>query len=243
MSKLIYQPGLLPKLQHGLSGRMQRGKFMDNKKTIFTITSAKDERVFIHAMHGHFISSSTHLNCYVGTSDIKHSHDVSVDAAMLLSNYYNERGIEADTVLCLYETQALGAYLAHELSRASMLNPNPKNSVSVLGPEYDAQGNIIFRDNLRRLINGKRVIILISCITSGKTVERAMESVNYYGGTTVGVSAIFSAIDKVNGVEVNKIFSTDDVPNYEAYSAHDCPLCKAGARVDAITNGYGYSLL
>ena len=118
---------------------------MSEEKTIYTITSGRNEHVFIHAMPGHFVSSSSHLNFYIGTSDIKHNHDVSVDAAMMLASYYHERGIEVDTVLCLYETQALGAYLAHELQRANMLNPNPDSTVYVLGPEYDAQGNIIFR--------------------------------------------------------------------------------------------------
>ncbi len=213
------------------------------EKPIYTITSSRDEKVFIHAMPGHFISSSNHLNFYIGTSDIKHNHDVSVDAAMLMASYYAERGIEADTVLCLYETQALGAYLAHELARPNMLNPNPDNTIYTLGPEYDAQGNIIFRDNLRKLITGRRVIILISCITSGKTVQRAMESVSYYGGTVVGITSIFSATKNINGVEVNTIFTEDDVPGYQSYPSHDCPLCRSGMPVDAIANGYGYSLL
>lgn len=213
---------------------------MDN---IVTISSDRDEDVFIHANMGHFITANAHINCYVGTSDIKHNHKISVDAAMLLAQYYVQHDIHVDTVLCLYETQALGAYLAHELQRANMLNPNPDSTVYVLGPEYDAQGNIIFRDNLRKLIDGKRVLLLISCITSGKTIERAMESVNYYGGEAVGISAVFSAIDEVDGVSVNSIFTKDDVPGYEAYPAHDCPLCRENKKVDAITNGYGYSLL
>lgn len=212
-------------------------------KPIYTITSSRDERVFIHAMPGHFISASNHLNYYIGTSDIKHNHDVSVDAAMLMAQYYVERNINVDTVLCLYETQALGAYLAHELSRPNMLNPNPGNVVYVLGPEYDASGNIIFRDNLKKLINGRNVVILISCITSGKTVARAMESVTYYGGKVAGVTAIFSATQSVEGVSVNTIFSREDVPGYEAYTPHNCPHCRNGERVDAIANGYGYSLL
>lgn len=211
-------------------------------KPIYTITSPRDEKVFIHAMSGHFISSSFHMNYYVGTSDIKHNHDVAVDAAMLMANFYNERGIEADTVLCLYETQALGAYLAHELSRPTMLNPNPDNSMYVIGPEYDPQGNIIFRDNLRKLVSGKRVILLISCITSGKTVERAIESVQYYGGIVVGITAIFSATKSINGIEVNAIFSDEDLPGYAAYPPSECPHCRAGEKVDAIANGYGYSL-
>lgn len=212
-------------------------------KPVYTITSPRDERVFIHAMPGHFISASSHLNYYIGTSDIKHNHNASVDAAMLMAQYYAERNINVDTVLCLYETQALGAYLAHELSRPNMLNPNPDDSVYVLGPEYDASGNIIFRDNLKKLIQGRDVVILISCITSGKTVARAMESVTYYGGKVAGVTSIFSAVNAVEGVEVNTIFTKEDVPGYEAYAPHDCPHCRAGERVDAIANGYGYSLL
>lgn len=214
---------------------------MDNP--IYTVKSSRNDRVFIHTMPGHFISSSSHLNYYVGTSDIKHNHDVSTEAAMLMASYYNERGIEVDTVLCLYETQALGAYLAHELSRPNMLNPNPDNVIYVLGPEYDAQGNIIFRDNLRKLIKRRRVLLLISCITSGKTIQRAMNSVQYYGGTVAGITAIFSATKEINGVEVNSIFTEEDVPGYQAYAPNECPLCKEDKKVDALANGYGYSLL
>lgn len=208
---------------------------------IYTITSPRNDRVFIHVMQGHFISSNNHINYYIGTSDVKHNHNVSVDTAMLLAEYYATNDIHIDTVLCLYETQALGAYLAHEISRPSMLTPNPDQDVFVVGSEYDAAGNLIFRDNLRRMINGKNVLILISCITSGRTVERAMESVQYYGGRVAGVSAVFSAIDSIEGVHVNTIFNKDDVPGYAAYPAHNCPLCQAGMPVDAISNGYGYS--
>lgn len=208
---------------------------------IYTITSPRNDRVFIHVMQGHFISSNNHINYYIGTSDVKHNHNVSVDTAMLLAEYYATNDIHIDTVLCLYETQALGAYLAHEISRPSMLTPNPDQDVFVVGSEYDAAGNLIFRDNLRRMINGKNVLILISCITSGRTVERAMESVQYYGGRVAGVSAVFSAIDSIAGVHVNTIFNKDDVPGYAAYPAHNCPLCQAGMPVDAISNGYGYS--
>ena len=101
---------------------------------------------------------------------------------------------------------------------------------------------MIFRDNLRKLINGKRVVLLISCITSGKTIQRAMSSVGYYGGEVAGVTAIFSAISSIDGVEINTIFTKEDVPGYQAYAPNECPLCKEGKKVDAIANGYGYSL-
>lgn len=199
--------------------------------------------MFIRVTEGHFITENAHINYYVGTSDIKHNHSVSVDAAMLMAQYYVERDIRIDTVLCLYETQALGAYLAHELSRPSMLSPNPTSEIYVLGPEYDGKGNMIFRDNLIRMIKDKRVLVLISCITSGKTVERAIESVKYYGGRPVGVSAAFSATKEIAGIEVNAIFTQKDIPGYRVYNKHDCPLCKQDIPVKAIANGHGYSTL
>lgn len=208
---------------------------------VYVIRSPRNDRVFIRVMQGHFISANNHMNYYIGTSDIKHNHDVSVEAAMTLCEYYRTNDIKIDTVLCLYETQALGAYLAHELSRPNMFSPNPNQNVYVVGSEYDATGNLIFRDNLLRMIKDKNVLILISCITSGRTVERAMESVHYYGGKAVGVSAIYSAVDSIAGVPVNTIFTQADVPGYSAFHASDCPYCQQGMAVDAISNGYGYS--
>lgn len=208
---------------------------------IYTITYPKNENVFIHVMPGHFISANNHINYYVGTSDIKHNLNVSTQAAKLMAEYYSTNGIDVDTVLCLYETQALGAYLAKELSNSTMMAPNPDQTVFVVGSEYDAAGNLIFRDNLRRMIYGKNVVVLISCITSGRTVERAIESVRYYGGKVAGISSVFSMQSKISGVPVSSLFTTDDIPGYISYPSHDCPLCQKGVAVDAISNGYGYS--
>ena len=208
---------------------------------IYTITYPKNENVFIHVMAGHFISANNHINYYVGTSDIKHNLNVSTQAAKLMAEYYSTNGIDVDTVLCLYETQALGAYLAQELSNSTMMAPNPDQTVFVVGSEYEAAGNLIFRDNLRRMIYGKNVVVLISCITSGRTVERAIESVRYYGGKVAGISSVFSMQSKISSVPVSSLFTTDDIPGYISYPSHDCPLCQKGVAVDAISNGYGYS--
>lgn len=210
---------------------------------VYTITCPRDEDVFIHALPGHFVSASSHINYYVGTSDIKHNRSVSVEAARLMAEYYSLRNMDVDTVLCLYETQALGAYLAEELAKPSMMAPNPDLEVFVLGPEYDAAGNMIFRDNLRRMIQNKKIVILISCITSGQTVARAINSAQYYGGNVIGITSIFSAVKEIGGIEVNTLFTPEDLPSYASHGANDCPLCKSGVPVDAIINGYGYSKL
>ena len=41
------------------------------------------------------------------------------------------------------------------------------------------------------MVKGKHVLILSASITTGYTVQAAVEAVNYYGGTVAGLSAIF----------------------------------------------------
>ncbi len=213
------------------------------EKTVYTVTAKDNENVFIHVMQGHFVTGSSHLNYYVGASDIKHNHDISSEAAKILARYYQENNIEVDTILCLYETQVLGAYLAHELSQPTMLHPNPNNQINVFGPEYDNNGNIIFRDNLVKRIRNRKVVVLISAITTGKTIQRAMESVNYYGGAVVGIASVFSMLHNIDDVKVTTIFHKSDLPGYESYPSYDCPYCKAGQPIEAVANAYGYSML
>ena len=70
-----------------------------------------------------------------------------------------------------------------------------------------------------------------------------MECVQYYGGSTAGIATIFSDITQVEGVPVQSIFTKEDVSGYATYSTQECPLCKHGAKLDALVNGYGYSKL
>ena len=87
------------------------------------------------------------------------------------------------------------------------------------------------------------MLILAASVTSGATVSRAIESVLYYGGSVCGICSIFSAVDQMAGMEIKTIFTGNDVPGYQAYKPHECPMCKAGRKVDALVNSYGYSKL
>ena len=205
---------------------------------IYTIPCNRNEDVFIHAIPGHYVTASAHLNYYVGTSDIKHNRVVSVEAAKLLAEYYSVRNMDVDTVLCLYETQALGAYMAQELASPSMLAPNPDLQVYVLGPEYDTQGNMIFRDNLRRMIQGKNVVVLISCITSGRTVERAVQSARYYGGNVIGISSVFSAAKELCGLVASMVLRCDDCISY-----HVAQCREAGVGRDEMFEAFSIGLV
>ena len=117
------------------------------------------------------------------------------------------------------------------------------NNISIVTPEYHQSGQILFRDNVQRMIENKQVLILAPSITTGKSVKRACEAVLYYGGKVCGICAVFSSVNKINGLEVKSIFTTKDIPDYRAYAPNECPMCKAGEKIEAIVNSYGYSKL
>ena len=104
-------------------------------------------------------------------------------------------------------------------------------------------GQIILRDNLAPMVKGKHVLILSASITTGYTVQAAVEAVNYYGGTVAGLSAIFATTHECMGYEVTSIFDPASLPDYASFDSRDCPLCKAGQHIDALVNSFGYSAL
>ena len=96
---------------------------------------------------------------------------------------------------------------------------------------------------MQMMIDGKHCILLLASATTGRTIARAVECVQYYGGIVDGVSAIFSASDHVAGIEVNYIFGGADLPGYKTYDAASCPMCARKEKIDAIVNSFGYSKL
>ena len=99
------------------------------------------------------------------------------------------------------------------------------------------------RDNTQKKIWSKKVLLLISSASTGKSITRAIDCLQYYSGELVAVGAIFSAIDEVQGIEVKSLFTAADLPSYDSYPANECPLCKGGRKVDALINSFGYSKL
>ena len=72
--------------------------------------------------------------------------------------------------------------------------------------------------------------------------QAAIEAVRYYNGIPEGICAIFACVDTCEGFPINSIFNTRNVlDDYQSTSSHDCPLCKAGIRLDAMVNAHGIS--
>ena len=93
------------------------------------------------------------------------------------------------------------------------------------------------------MINGKNVMILAVSVSSGKTVEAAVDAVKYYGGNVTGIAAIFSTAKECEGIQIHSVFDPSDFAEYRTYSPHDCPMCKEGRKIDGLVNCHGISLL
>jgi len=87
------------------------------------------------------------------------------------------------------------------------------------------------------------VLLLISTVNSGKTIRRMLECVEYYGATVQGIATVFSTVPNVDGVPIYSLFTPEDIPGYATSSPKECPMCKAGRKIDALANSYGLSRL
>ncbi|MCD8095838.1 MAG: orotate phosphoribosyltransferase [Ruminococcus sp.] len=201
-----------------------------------TIESRKNKKIKIGIIPGHFATNHSHINYYVDLTRIKTSHKMAKAAADQLASAYV--GTHIDTIICLEGTEILGAFLAECLCSSGI---NLNEDISVITPELNSNNQMIFRDNVQKNIWGKRVLLLISSVSTGKTINRAIECLKYYNGQLVAISSIFSAIEKSNEIEVHALFTRDDIPSYQTYKSGECPMCKSSQKVDALVNSFGYS--
>ena len=203
------------------------------------LRSTKNPKARIKIMKGHFATGNSHINTYIDMSTVKVRHNNCRETAKVLATEYMHV-TSIDTIVCLEETDTIGTFMAEQLSddRYSLSHDN---NISIVSPEYHQSGQILFRDNVQRMVRNSQVLILAPSITTGKSVKRAIEAVLYYGGRVCGICSVFSSINKINGLEVKTIFTSKDIPDYRAYSPADCPMCQAGQKLDAIVNSYGYS--
>ena len=191
---------------------------------------------------GHFATNHSHINYFVDITYQKTRLSEAKDSAhQLVSHFINDTPV--DTILCLDGTAVLGTCLAEELTKSGFQTINAHQTIYVITPEYTSGSQIILRDNLAPMVRGKHVLILSASITTGYTVQAAIEAVNYYGGTVAGLSAIFATTHECLGIPVTSIFDPSSLPDYASFDSRDCPMCKAGQHIDALVNSFGYSAL
>ena len=206
------------------------------------IYSKQHENVFIKIIPGHFVTPNAHISHYIEMATMKSRASEAHETAKALAADY-AAGSVVDTIICMDGTEVIGAYLAEELPKAGVVTNNLHKTIYVLSPEYDAYGQMIFRDNVKMMIENRHVLLLLASATTGKTLTSAAEAIRFFGGNLTGISAIFSGTDEAAGLPVYHLFSMEDVGTYEHYSAEKCRMCASGMGIDAICNGFGYTVV
>ena len=194
----------------------------------------------LRVARGHFATSHSHINYYIDLTMTKHRLSEAREAAIELAHKFRSSTI-VDTILCLDGTEVIGACMASELTKSGIQSMNAHQTIYVVTPEHTTGSQLLFRENIAPMITGKNVLILGATVTTGFTMAAAIDAIRYYGGQTSGLCAIFTCMDDIEGIHVQSIFNKDMLDDYESKSVHECPLCKAGFKLDAMVNTYGIS--
>ena len=208
----------------------------DYKKIDYT----KNKDVVLRYIPGHFITPNSHVNYYMDLSDMKARQREARATGEELADLYLASDI-IDTILCLNGTDVVGSYMANKLTKAGIISANRHQTMYITHPEYNVGGQMMFRENTSHMIKNKKVLVLIDTATTGDTLRSAIGTIRFYGGTPIGISAIFSVATQIEDIPIRSLYTTRDLPDYASYRPDTCPLCQQGVAVDAICNGFGYS--
>lgn len=206
------------------------------------IYSHYNNKVSIKVIPGHFATNHSHITHYIDMTVLKTRQSMARAAAKSIASEYVANTV-IDTIVCMDGMEVIGSYLAEELTNSGIMSMNQHKAMYVVTPEFNSVGQMIFRDNLQPMIKGKHVLFLLASATTGRTIERSLECLSYYGGIVAGISAIFSANEIIAGQQVHTLFHIDDIPEYKTYPHNACPFCQAGQQIEALVNSYGYSKL
>lgn len=213
---------------------------MPTSKTYKLETKRKD--LFLRISKGHFATGRSHINYYIDITAQKSRLSEAKAVAEELLTHYNSSTV-VDAILCLDGTEVIATCLAEELTKNQFHNINAHQTIYIITPEHTANSQLLFRDNIAPMIKGKHVLILAASVVTGYTANAAIEAINYYGGSVVGIASIFATVEKCGDIKVKSVFNPKDLPDYATFSSHDCPLCKKGVKLDALVNTFGFSKL
>lgn len=204
------------------------------EKRVRDVLSRVNSEVGIKVIPGHFATRHSHVNYCVDMTGIKSELNAAKAAAKLFCDCFSSTPV--DTIITLDRMKMVGAFIAHYLSHSQL---NKGQNICVITPEI-TDDKMLLRDNFLPYVKNKSVLLLTASATTGKDANNVVEGIRYYGGTPVGVATVFGG-EFACSVPVYKLFGSDDAPDYSSYSPVDCPLCRAGVKVDAVVNSYGYS--
>ncbi len=235
---------------------------MQESKRIY---SKENKELYLTVTPGHFSSDRFHVNYYIDMSNIKMRMSLARAAAKTMAlRYVNKINLETkshftgfinftemeantrvtpiDTIICMDGCEVIGAYLAEELTNIGVKSNNQHQSFYVITPEFDAQGQMVVRDNIKPMIQGKNVLVVLASAMSGRTIAKSIRCITSYGGKLQGISVIFSNVDQVEGYNVHSVFNHTDLDDFKLVDP-DSNDPFVNEPLDAIVNAYGYTKL
>lgn len=207
---------------------------------IRSIKANQNPDLHIEVMPGHFATRNSHINYYVNITRLKSQQSLAKSAAIELARPFIS-AVPIDAIVCLDGTEVVAAFLAEALQQDQAMAINSHAGICVVTPEISSNGQFMFRDNTQGMIWNKQVLLLVASATTGATMNQAIDCIRYYNGQVSGIAALFSIADEVYDIPVHSLFNQNDIPDYQTWSAADCPECKAGMKIDALVNSFGYS--
>ena len=198
--------------------------------------------IILNVTKGHFATGHSHINYYIDVTPQKFNLTEARKVALELAREYKASTL-VDTILCLDGTEVIAACMASEMTKSGYMNINQNQDMNVVTPERSSGSQLIFRENTAPMVSGKNVLILMASVSTGYTAKSAVETIAYYGGRAVGIASIFATVETIEGLPVTCLFNPNDLSDYMSYDAAACPMCKAGRKLDAIVNSFGYSKL
>lgn len=206
------------------------------------IASKEHPNVILRVIRGHFATPNSHVNYYLDMTALKARQSEASAVALELSKQISGSTV-IDTIVCMDGCEIVGAFLAEELTKAGVLSKNAHKTMYIITPEFGTSGQMLFRENMKPMVKGKNVLLLMASVTTGQTIVQAVRALKYYGAQISGISAIFSAASSIAGRKINSLFTTADIPDYRKYEPENCSMCKEKKKIDAFANAYGYSII
>ena len=180
--------------------------------------------VSLRVAQGHFATRNSHTNYFIDvTSQQSCIRDAEAVAQQLAQRNLTQH-LMVDTILCMDGTRVIGTCLAQKLTQGGFRSINAGREIYVLRENVGTSGKLIFRDNARFMLEGKNVLLLLASVTTGGTVRKGIECVQYYKGNVAGIAAIYSYQKEIDGIPVISLFDTNDIADYASYLPEECPM-------------------
>lgn len=199
--------------------------------------------VSLRVAQGHFATRNSHTNYFIDVTDQQSCLRNAESVAQQLAQRNLTNQVLIDTILCMDGTRVIGTCLAQKLTQGGFRSINAGKEICILRENVGTNGKLIFRDNARPMLEGKNVLLLLASVTTGGTVRKGMECIQYYQGNVAGITAIYSHQKEIDGIPVVSLFDTNDLPGYTSYLPEECPMCREKQELDAVVDKYGYSAL